>query len=365
MPTGEDSLIMYQKSGMDDRNWGHLKEFYSSTDAKTAGIPRVSVIINTFNYGHFIEEAINSVLTQTLHPNNIEIIVVDDGSTDDTSTKVEKYGEKIRYIQKENKGQASALNVGFENANGEIIAFLDSDDYWAPEKLMTAVQAFRKHEALDIFCHNLDIIDDSRGFIKTYLPILKDDNGPKKVDLKKCLRGRIPIFPPTSGMTFTARCLKNIMPIPEHYRICADAYLRLFSLFYAREILYSKESLGYYRIHGDNFFENRDKTIKRFKEIETRTILIQDLEAFGQKLGLDVSPLINELASWLTLWKEGKIVRSRDRNTFSLRYGILTTIKLTFKVHCRILRDEGVKMYFLYAYHYRKGQFLKWLKRRH
>jgi glycosyltransferase involved in cell wall biosynthesis len=74
--------------------------------------PYVSVLIDTYNYGRFIEQAIESVLSQDFTMERVEILVVDDGSTDDTEERVKKYGAKIRYLRKENGGQASAFNLG-------------------------------------------------------------------------------------------------------------------------------------------------------------------------------------------------------------------------------------------------------------
>ena len=92
----------------------------------------ISVLITTYNYGRFIEECIDSVLAQEYPSDKLEIIVVDDGSTDDTSERVQKYESKIHYIQKSNGGQASALNIGVANSHGEIICILDADDYFFP-----------------------------------------------------------------------------------------------------------------------------------------------------------------------------------------------------------------------------------------
>ena len=78
--------------------------------------PRVTVLIDTYNYGQFIKEAIESVLAQEFEREAFEIVVVDDGSTDDTAERVKKFGALVRYVLKPNGGQASAFNVGFAHA---------------------------------------------------------------------------------------------------------------------------------------------------------------------------------------------------------------------------------------------------------
>ena len=103
--------------------------------------PRISVVITTFNQEKYIEAALNSVLVQTYPP--FEIIVVDDGSTDETSKRIAPYGKEIRYIRQTNQGVAASRNTGVRTASGELVAFLDGDDIWEPDKL--AVQA-RIHE---------------------------------------------------------------------------------------------------------------------------------------------------------------------------------------------------------------------------
>ncbi|MGC1491253.1 MAG: glycosyltransferase family A protein, partial [Candidatus Acidiferrum sp.] len=80
----------------------------------------ITVLITAHNYGQFIEESIDSVLAQEFPPDQLEILVVDDGSTDDTAERAKKYGSSITYLYKENGGQASALNYGLERACGEI-----------------------------------------------------------------------------------------------------------------------------------------------------------------------------------------------------------------------------------------------------
>jgi glycosyltransferase involved in cell wall biosynthesis len=97
--------------------------------------PFVSVLIDTYNHERFIEEAIVSVREQDYPATEREIIVVDDGSTDRTPEIVRKFEPRLRLIRKPNGGQASAFNVGIPECKGEIISFLDGDDWWAKEKL--------------------------------------------------------------------------------------------------------------------------------------------------------------------------------------------------------------------------------------
>lgn len=95
----------------------------------------VSVIIPTYNRAHLLHEAIDSVLAQEVEDYRMEIIVVDDGSTDDTRKAVERYGSRVIYIYQSNQGAGVARNRGIEESTGEWVAFLDSDDRWLPHKL--------------------------------------------------------------------------------------------------------------------------------------------------------------------------------------------------------------------------------------
>ena len=94
---------------------------------------RVSVVIPTYNSGPLLVEAVSSVLAQTAPPD--EVIVVDDGSTDDTADRMAAFGPRVKFIRKENGGVSTARNLGMAKAIGDIIAFLDADDVWHPKKL--------------------------------------------------------------------------------------------------------------------------------------------------------------------------------------------------------------------------------------
>lgn len=108
--------------------------------------PTVSVVIAAYNAARWTAETLGSVLAQTFR--NFEVIVVDDGSTDQTPEVVAGYKDRIRYLRKENAGAASARNVGIRAARGSYIAFVDADDLWLPEKLQLQMDLFSRHPDL-------------------------------------------------------------------------------------------------------------------------------------------------------------------------------------------------------------------------
>ena len=103
----------------------------------------VSVILPTYNRYAFVGQAIDSVLNQTF--TDFELIVVDDGSTDNTPALLDQYGDRINVIRQENRGVSAARNSGIRSASGNAIALLDSDDYWLPKKLEEQVAFFEAH----------------------------------------------------------------------------------------------------------------------------------------------------------------------------------------------------------------------------
>jgi len=112
--------------------------------------PFFSVIIPTYNRREFLKKAVDSVLSQTFK--NFELIIVDDGSTDDTQSLLDWYQEsRIKYIYQKNHGVAHARNRGLEKTRGEWVAFLDSDDWWLPRKLERADEYINRFPEFQIF----------------------------------------------------------------------------------------------------------------------------------------------------------------------------------------------------------------------
>lgn len=109
----------------------------------------VSCIIPVFNGERFLAEAIDSILAQTYEP--VEIIVVDDGSTDGTAELIGRYGRQVSYVQQTNQGSATAKNRGVSVAKGDFFAFLDADDLWRPEKIERQMTHLLERPEID-FC---------------------------------------------------------------------------------------------------------------------------------------------------------------------------------------------------------------------
>ena len=121
--------------------------------------PLISVIIPTFNRSELLLKAIESVEKQ-IYP-NYEILICDDGSTDDTEQAVKPLiNDKVRYLKQENKGPGAARNLGIKSSNGQLIAFLDSDDSWMPEHLSYVVEFFNLYPDADMVYTQNEVISD-------------------------------------------------------------------------------------------------------------------------------------------------------------------------------------------------------------
>lgn len=121
-------------------------------------MPRVSVVIPTYNCERFLGRTISSALAQTYR--DFELIVVDDGSTDDTRSLVAGYGDAVRYVYQPNQGASAARNSALSRAGGEFIAYLDADDLWSPEKLACQVEYLDAHPTCGFVHTEVSVIDE-------------------------------------------------------------------------------------------------------------------------------------------------------------------------------------------------------------
>lgn len=235
---------------------------------RTTRRPSISIVINNYNYGRFLQSCIQSVLEQS-EPAD-EIVVVDDGSTDDSRFILEPFRQRVTVIIKENGGQASALNAGFEASSGDWVWFLDADDWLAPH----AVSEVRKRLSSDatriIFPLTVTRNDvPTKQTVPSSLVNLMEAQAPHD------LIQRNEFFPPpTSGNVFNRRLLQDIMPIPEDkYQIAADLYLSL-SQIATQTITSIMQPLGFYRIHGSNLYFWKSQFISDRPLIRRRALTI-------------------------------------------------------------------------------------------
>jgi glycosyltransferase involved in cell wall biosynthesis len=207
------------------------------------GEPLVTVVIGNYNYDQYLGEAIDSVLTQT-YP-NVELIVVDDGSTDQSKAVIERYGDRILSCFQQNGGQTEAFNTGVQYANGQIICFLDADDTFHPEKIAKIVAAFQSNPHWSQISHYWTTVDIQGTPLPHRQKTLSE--GDVRGLLLKYGRYRAAL---TSALAYRRDVLYQIVPIPQR-RSNADAYLMAVAPFYGA-IGVIKEPLMRYRIHDAN-----------------------------------------------------------------------------------------------------------------
>ncbi len=209
--------------------------------------PLVSIIVDNFNYARYLGAAIDSALAQTYQP--VEIVVVDDGSTDNSREVISNYGNKVSAIFKANGGHASAFNAGFRASHGSIVMFLDADDLLLPNAVEEVVRAWHRGVAKAQFVlAHIDADGRALGGTVPYSPaqMQAGDIGPSILDAG----GYVGV--PTSGNAFARSVLDRLLPLPESlWRQAADTPLEIIAPFLG-EVVSLRKTLGCYRIHEAN-----------------------------------------------------------------------------------------------------------------
>jgi glycosyltransferase involved in cell wall biosynthesis len=217
----------------------------------------VTVLINNYNYQEYLRQAIDSAIAQDYQP--IEIIVVDDGSTDNSRLIISQYGAKIRVVFQNNSGQASAFNAGIDAAQGDIVCFLDSDDYWWPDKVTKVVEIYTGLENPGplLVHHKLKIKDEAGGSMDDQLFGTLHKNPLNLVEYARKYKYFHYYASATSGMSINRSLAKMIFPLPQVITSADDFIVRAASLI---ATLYSMEPvLGTYRVHGANHWFSSDR----------------------------------------------------------------------------------------------------------
>lgn len=219
-----------------------------NASASTSPRPRTSIIVSSYNYAPYLRQSIDSALAQTAK--DVEVIVVDDGSSDESPEIIRSYGQRITAVFKPNGGQASAWNAGFARSRGDIVMFLDSDDLLDPTAV-EQVQLCFDEEELSKAHWPLRVIDEqgrANGRIVPPSPLPAGDL--RDQTLRSGVAGYA--WPPTSGNAWSRRFLEQVMPMPEaEYVICPDLYLSVLAPIFGK-LGAVTEPMGAWRVHGGN-----------------------------------------------------------------------------------------------------------------
>jgi glycosyltransferase involved in cell wall biosynthesis len=216
----------------------------------------ITVIVNNYEYERFVGAAIESALMQGP---SVEVVVVDDGSTDGSRDVIRSYGREVTAIFQENSGQAAAFNAGFAASSGSIVLFLDADDLLLPYTATELRAAFADPEVAKLHWALWEVDEDGRrnGKLRPEALMPEGDLRPRVVDYGPLAHSN----PPTSGNAFSRQALERILPMPEPaYRICADAYLVMLASIYGT-VRRSLTPLSCWRRHGENRYNGVKETV--------------------------------------------------------------------------------------------------------
>lgn len=266
----------------------------------------VDIVIDNYNYSRFLATAIESALQQT-HP-RVHVVVVDDGSTDDSRAVIARYDGRVTAVLKDNGGQASAVNVGFARARGDAVIFLDADDVLLPDTAARVADVFARHGGTVKVQYRMAVIDGAGRPTGEFVPpqgVLLPNGDVRRAELTQPFDLR---WVGMSGNAFSYRALAAVLPMPEaDFVNNADDYLK--HLVPLRGRVISLEAIGaYYRVHGDNLYAlpqsrldlDHVRQAVRFAA-STRRCLRRDAVALGLQMPpgpiLSVADLANRLVS--------------------------------------------------------------------
>lgn len=214
-------------------------------------IPSVSVLITSYNYGRFLPEAIESALQQSWP--SLEVIVSDDGSTDDSCQIAERYirrGEPVILLRGHHQGMGGSLNAAFRIATGDVLCLLDADDYFLPGKIQAVLSAFRSQPEAGFAIHRAQSIDSygrQRGVYPLLQALPRGNCAAATLNNAGVLMG----LPPTSSLSLRREAAQCIFPVPEYFSGYAEQMIHRIAPLLT-SICAIDEPLSVWRLHGHN-----------------------------------------------------------------------------------------------------------------
>lgn len=201
---------------------------------------KISVVTISYNQAGYLKQCIDSVLSQD--HSNIEYIVVDPGSTDGSREIIESYGDRIIKIFEPDTGPANGLNNGFNRATGEILYFINSDDYVYPGAFKHAVDAFKNDKELGVFLAAGHRVDASGNINKTFYP--------SSISKYSYVYGAVTLF--QQGMFFSSEAFKKAGGFNESNKTCWDGELLLNFITSGAKLKRSMKKVGAFRIYPES-----------------------------------------------------------------------------------------------------------------
>lgn len=295
--------------------------------------PLVSIIINNYNYAQFLPQAIDGALNQSY--TNLEVIVVDDGSTDDSREVIARYKGRIHSIFQPNGKQAAALNTGFLASRGEFILFLDADDYLLPTAVEKIMSVF--HTEVGKVHFRLQVVNSSSSPLGYFIPSLGMTLSSGDVS-HILLQTSSYVSSPMSGNAYRRETLNSVFPIPDEYKTTADDYLMISTPFYAGKLIGIDEPIGAYRVHDSNQWALTSVSGSRFRrfvnhDLQNFTLLRQRAK---KELNFEV-PVDLERRSLGRIWSRLASLRlepqshpvETDRVIHLVRWGLIALWKFS------------------------------------
>lgn len=261
--------------------------------------PLVSIIITNYNYARFLPEAVESALAQTY--DRIEVVLVDDGSTDDSLEQAKPYADRIRLLAKANGGQASGFNAGFLACTGDIVCLLDADDVFNPNKIARVVQQFSARPEAGWVFDRLALF----GELPTDAPIKTDPEADrvnwgfwdKRVEIREAKLSYVPTA--TSGLSFRRELMDRILPMPPTSDVVlSDNYLKICSMAFAPGVMLN-EVLTQQRLHGTNAYTHQRAN---------KSSLISQISLFTGIALYRKSPILHQLGERMVSGHLGQVL---------------------------------------------------------
>jgi glycosyltransferase involved in cell wall biosynthesis len=270
-------------------------ELCAKRACETPVIALASVIVTNYNYGHFLRAALDSALAQSPRP---EVVVVDDGSTDDSRQTIASYGDDVVPVLKDNGGQASAFNAGLARASGDVVIFLDADDTLLPGAVERVLAVCADENASKAHWQMWELDEEGR---------LVDQLVPREAlsygDLREAVVSGGPgaiDCPPTSGNAWSRRFLDAVFPMPERgfERAGADAYLGTLAPLYGT-VACVERPLSAFRKHEESNFGSRafDARMELHRVLYDRCC--EGLERECRRRGLEFDRRRWDAESWI------------------------------------------------------------------